>query len=58
MVAALNSYNHCAWLRFWDSGSLVELKCCHYVMVEADSHLKLLWQKLISIQEKVHVPLN
>jgi hypothetical protein len=30
------------WLRFGGCGSLVESKCCHYVMVEADSHLKLL----------------
>ncbi len=30
------------WLRIWGSGSLVESKWCHYVIVEADSHLKLL----------------
>ncbi len=29
------------WLRFWGSGSLAESKWYHYVMVEADSHLKL-----------------
>jgi hypothetical protein len=42
MVAALNIYTHPTWLRFWHSGSLVESTWCHYVMVEADSHLKLL----------------
>ncbi len=41
IVAALHSYTHPTWLRFWGSGSLVESKC-HYVMIEADSHLKLL----------------
>ncbi len=30
------------FLIFWGSGSLVESKWCHYFMVEADSHLKLL----------------
>jgi hypothetical protein len=29
-------------LRFRGSGSLVESKCCDYVVVDADSHLKLL----------------
>ncbi len=42
MVAALHSYTHRTWLIFRGSGSLVESKWCHYVMVEADSHLKLL----------------
>ncbi len=32
---------HTTWLRFWGSGSLVESKRCHDVMVEADSNLKL-----------------
>ncbi len=41
-VAALHSYTHPTWLRFWGSGSLVEAKWCDYVMFEADSHLKLL----------------
>ncbi len=41
-VAALHSYTHNNWIRFWGSGSLVESKWCHYVMVEADSQLKLL----------------
>jgi hypothetical protein len=30
------------WLRCWGSGSHVDSNWCHYVMVEADSHLKLL----------------
>ncbi len=30
------------WLRFWGAGSLVESKWLDYVIVEADSHLKLL----------------
>jgi hypothetical protein len=42
MVAALHSYTHPTWLRFGGSRSLVESKWCDYVMVEADSHLKLL----------------
>ncbi len=33
---------HPTWLRFGGFGSLMELKWCHYVMVEADSYLKLL----------------
>ncbi len=41
-VAALHSFTHPTWLRFWGSGSLVKSKWCDYVMVEADSHLKLL----------------
>jgi hypothetical protein len=41
MVKALHSYNHTTWLRFWCTGSLVESKWYHYVMVEADSQLKL-----------------
>ncbi len=42
-VSALHSYTHPTFkLRFWSSGSLVESKWCDYVMVEADSHLKLL----------------
>jgi hypothetical protein len=41
-VAALHSYTHPTWLRFWGSGSLVESKWCHHVTVESDSHLKLL----------------
>ncbi len=40
---------HPTWLRFWGSGSLVESKWCHYVMVEADSHLKLLPATILDI---------
>jgi hypothetical protein len=42
MVVASNSYTHPTWLRLWGSGSLVESKWYHYIMAEADSHLKLL----------------
>jgi hypothetical protein len=41
-AVASNSYIHTTWLIFWCSGSLDESKLCHYIMVEADSHLKLL----------------
>ncbi len=41
-TVAPNSYTHTIWLRFWGSWSLVESKWCHYVLVVADSHLKLL----------------
>ncbi len=51
MVAALHSYPHPTGLRFWGSGSLVvvESKWCHYVMFEADSHLKLLPSSILDI---------
>ncbi len=49
LVAALNSFTHSTRLRFWGSGSLVESKWCHYVMVEADSHLKLLTPSILDI---------
>jgi hypothetical protein len=41
-VAAIHSFTHPTWVRFWGSGSLVESKWCHYIRVEADSHHKLL----------------
>ncbi len=41
MVAALHSYTHRIWLRFWGTWSLVELKWCIFVKVDADSHLKM-----------------
>jgi hypothetical protein len=55
MVAALHSYTHPTWLRFWGSGSLVvvESKWCDYVMVEADSHLKLLPTSILDIHKVV-----
>ncbi len=37
--------------RFWDSGSLVVSKQCHYAMVEADSHLKLLPPLILDISK-------
>ncbi len=51
MVAALHSYTHPTCLRFWGSGSLVESKWCHYVMVEANSHLKLLLPSILDINK-------
>ncbi len=39
-VAALYSYTHPTWLRFWGFGSHVKSKRCHYVIVQAESHLK------------------
>ncbi len=41
-AAALHSYTHTTWIRFWDSGSLMEAKWCVYVMVEIEGHVKLL----------------
>ncbi len=48
-VSSLHSYTHPTWLRFWGSGSLMESKLCHYVIVEADSHLKLLPTSILNI---------
>jgi hypothetical protein len=42
MVAAWHSFTHPTWRRLLGSGSLAESKRCDYVMVDADSHLKLL----------------
>ncbi len=42
MAVASNSDTFSTWLIFWGFGSLVESKWCHYIIVEADSHLKLL----------------
>jgi hypothetical protein len=39
LAAASNRHIHTTWLICWGSGSLVESKWCHYVMVEGDSHL-------------------
>jgi hypothetical protein len=49
VVAAFHSYTHPTQLRFWGSGSLVESKWCHYVMVEAGSNLKLLPASILDI---------
>jgi hypothetical protein len=51
MAVASNSYTHHTWLIFCGSGSLVESKGCHYVMVEADSHLKLLPRSTLKINK-------
>ncbi len=48
-VSALHSYSHLTWLRFWGSGSLLESTWCDYVMVKADSHLKLLPSSMLDI---------
>ncbi len=48
-VSALHSYTHTYWLSFLGSGSLMESKCCHYIIVEADSHLKLLPLSMLDI---------
>ncbi len=46
----LNSFTHSIRLRYWVSGSLLEESTwCHYIMVEADSHLKLLPQSILDI---------
>jgi hypothetical protein len=51
MVAVLHSYTHPLGPNFeaLHPGSLVESKCCHYVMVEANSHLKLLPTSILNI---------
>ena len=51
-AAALHSYTHPSWLRFWGSGSLMESKWCHYVMVEAEGHLKLLPTSTLDIYKE------
>jgi hypothetical protein len=48
-AAAVHSYTCTTWLRCWGSGSIVESKCYHYVMVEAHSHLKLLPASILDI---------
>ena len=48
-VAALYSYTHPTWLRFWGFGSHVESKWCHHIIVEADRHLKLLPPSILDI---------
>jgi hypothetical protein len=48
-VAALHSYPHTTWLKFEGSWSLVESKCCQYLLVETDSHLKLLPASIFDI---------
>jgi hypothetical protein len=49
MVAASHSYTHPSWLRFCGSWSLVESTWCNYIVVEANSHLKLLLASISDI---------
>jgi hypothetical protein len=51
MVAASYSYTHPTWLRFWCSGTLVVSKRCGYVMVDADSYIKLLPPSILDMQK-------
>ncbi len=58
MAVVSNSYTLNTCVRFWGSGSLVESKWCHSVMVEADSHLKLLPASTLDINkvfEHIHM---
>ncbi len=48
-VASNSSYTPSTWLRFWGSGSLVELKWLHNVIAVADSHIKLLPISIVDI---------
>ncbi len=53
-ISALHSYTRpSSWLRFWGSGSLLESKRCYYVMVNADSHLKLLPTSILDIYKVI-----
>jgi hypothetical protein len=53
-VSVSHSYTHpTSWLRFWGSGSLVESKWCDCVVVEADSHLKLLPTSVLDIYKRL-----
>jgi len=47
-VAALHN-THTTWLRLWDTLSLLESKWWHCIMVETDSHLKLLPAFILNI---------
>ncbi len=51
VAVASNSYTHTTWVRLWGAGSLVESTWCHYVMVEAASHLKLLCTSILDIKK-------
>ena len=54
--APLYRYTGQVGTRFWDLGSLMEWKWCHYVMVEADIHLRPLHTSILGIY-KVFEPL-
>ena len=56
MGAPLYRYTGQVGPRFWGSGSPVEWKWCHYVMFEADIHLKPLHTSILSIY-KVFEPM-
>jgi hypothetical protein len=49
MAVASNSYIHTTWVILGGSASLVESKWCHYIMIEADSLLKLLSASTLDI---------
>jgi hypothetical protein len=51
MAVASNSYTNSTWVIFMDSGSLVESKWCHYIMVKVHSHLKLLPASILDINK-------
>ena len=48
-VAALLSYTHPTWLRYCWSGSLVESKRCHCIMIEPALPFKLLLTSILDI---------
>ncbi len=53
-ISALHIYTlPTSWHRFWGSGSLGESKLCDYVMVETDSHLKLLPTSILDIYNMI-----
>ncbi len=37
------------WLKYGGSESLVESKCCQYVLIETESHLKLLPSSILDV---------
>ena len=41
-------YPH-TWLKFGGSESLVESKCCQFVLIETESHLKLLPSSILDV---------
>ncbi len=49
MGARLYRYSGQVGQRFWTFGSLVEWEWCHYIMVEADIHLRLLPTSILDI---------
>ena len=53
IATALHSYTHTTWLRCWGSGSHLQSKWCHYTMVEADSHLKLLHVSILDMYKEL-----